>query len=112
MTSQSVPEAVHATKEYVLRRGHKALIDALGPQGAMQFIQESAAHERSDTEDDNLKRVLIHIDVDPVKKEVVVKFSRPTTWMRFSPADALSVAGKIAKYAQQLDQSLSIQNKA
>ena len=95
-------QAIHATKATILERGQQALIKELGPTGAMDFLQESAALERPASKDDDLKRLLTHIDIDWETKEVVIRFNQPTTWLRFTPNDALEFVRSIAVRAQRL----------
>ena len=86
-------EAKRELNKDLLERGQQALLSALGPHGAMLFLRESAALSRTPKEDDGAKRVLMAVEI--VGEELTIRFSQPTTWLRYSPAEAKDLANVI-----------------
>lgn len=100
MTSLDIKKEVD--KE-LIKKGHKALIDALGPAGALAFLQAENDLERSSEDSDGIKRILLEVYIDA--DEIVMNFSTPVTWMRFSPDDAIGVAKDIIEKANKISKS-------
>jgi hypothetical protein len=95
------------TKEMILERGHKALVDALGASGAVEFIRLSVHADRPEAKREGVKDTLINIGIDDATKEVSVRFSRPTSWLRFSARDAMHFSKEVARRAVAILQEQS-----
>lgn len=101
-------ESQDTKKEFsneIVEKGHKALIDALGPSGAMEFLRVGSDILRASDDSDGVKRVLMEIYADKNTKEVVLTFSQSVTWMRFSPKDAMKLAKDIIDRAGKISAS-------
>ena len=76
-------------------RGQKALRDALGLDGAMQFLQQmNAQNDTHIDQADGVKRTGLMIE-SRQQNEVVLAFTRPTTWVRFSADEAEVFVDKV-----------------
>jgi len=97
-------DARRETKSTILERGHKALMDALGPAGAVEFMRLAGDADRPEDTRAGVKDTLVNISIDEQSQEVVLRFSRQTTWLRFSGADGLHFAREVARRAIALIQ--------
>jgi hypothetical protein len=98
MTNDDVQHEVKAT---ILERGQAALIAALGPAGATEFLRLNSGIS-PEAGDNELNSILISYRVDRELNEVVVEFNRPTTAIRFVSNDAMEFAKEIARRAAAL----------
>ena len=87
-------------KQDIINRGQEALREALGFDGAMQFLQHISAQTEAPAESDGTKGVAVMIKARSVD-EVAVVFSKTTKWLRFTPAEADVFASKIREIAEQ-----------
>ena len=87
----------------LMDRGHAALINALGGDGALQFLRQVGGNPRSAAEDDGAKRVLFQIDVG--RDGVGIRFSQPVTWMNLGPEEAQELGEVLVAKAKLLSTS-------
>ena len=80
-------------------RGQTALREALGFDGAMQFMQQLNAQQDTPLDKcDGVKRVGAQV-VTRQENEVIVEFTRDTRWVRFSAAEADAFADEVKRIA-------------
>jgi len=70
----------------LLDRGYKALVSALGPDGALSFLRASQDVERKAESYDGVKRAIVTVRED--REGVMLDFSQPITWWRLELEDA------------------------
>ena len=98
-TSQAVARDELAVE--IVRLGNDALVRALGPAGAIQFLQQ-INRNTSEAKRDGAERTSFTFDSDPESCEVIVRFNRPVTWLRLRPEAAIQTAKALLKRAQSL----------
>lgn len=89
--------------ETLLERGHAALVAALGVQGAMQFLAIRNVADGSPPARTGRKSIGLQVGIPAAGSEMVLRFSRPVSWMKLSAAESRSLATKLVEAATVLE---------
>lgn len=87
----------------VLELGRKALISALGPAGAMKFLQYSDVLLQDTKKPHEIKPVVLQITPDTQKNKVKLEFSRQISWILFDRTEILKVTEHLIAASEQLN---------
>lgn len=91
--------------EEILKRGHAALVEALGPHGALQFLRLAA--ETPKRAEGKGPRLMMATGRTKDGKAVSVQFSRAVNWISLGPKAARAMAAKLIAGADEVDNQMT-----
>ena len=86
----------------IVERGNQALVAALGPQAAIEYMKQLSRELPTDEARDGVERVSFALKPDQQTGEVVVEISQLVRWLRLKPEAALQFANHLARLARAL----------
>lgn len=90
------------TDATLLERGDAALTEALGAQGAMKFL-EIWRNTQSPSEDAGGHAVGMQVGLPKSGDKMLLKFTKPISWMTLGVASARDLAAKLVAGSAQIE---------